>query len=87
MLYFLLSFYLFIYVFLQFRKQLKSVVVDGNDIICSAKECHERALAKLKARDAAAKEKAKREEERVAELKRVRGERWLPAIARQMRFK
>ncbi|KAF5763633.1 hypothetical protein HanXRQr2_Chr15g0682651 [Helianthus annuus] len=71
----------------KFRRQLKSVVVDGDDIICSAKKARERFLAKLEARDAAAKAKAKREEERVAELKRIRGERWLPAIARQMRSK
>ncbi|KAI3824155.1 hypothetical protein L1987_05604 [Smallanthus sonchifolius] len=70
----------------KFRRQLKSVVVEGDDIICSAKEAGERSLAKLEARDAAAKAKAKREEERVAELKKIRGERWLPAIARQMRF-
>ncbi|KAJ0692424.1 hypothetical protein HanPI659440_Chr15g0585791 [Helianthus annuus] len=70
-----------------FRRQLKSVVVDGDDIICSAKKAREKFLAKLEARDAAAKAKAKREEERVAELKRIRGERWLPAIARQMRSK
>lgn len=73
--------------FLQFRKQLKSVAVDGNDIIVSAKEAYQRSLAKQEARDAVAKAKAKREEERVAELKKIRGERWLPAIARQMRFK
>lgn len=71
----------------KFRKQLKSVAVDGNDIIVSAKEAYQRSLAKQEARDAAAKAKAKREEERVAELKKIRGERWLPAIARQMRFK
>ncbi|KAJ9564266.1 hypothetical protein OSB04_000232 [Centaurea solstitialis] len=71
----------------KFRHQLKSVAVDGQDIIVSAKEACQRSLAKLEARDAAAKAKAKREEERVAELKKVRGERWLPAIAREMRFK
>lgn len=72
---------------MQFRQQVKSVVVDGNDVMVSAKEAHERAVAKLEARDAAAKAKAKREEERVAELKKIRGERWLPTIARQMRVK
>ena len=30
---------------------------------------------------------AKREEERVAELKRIRGERWLPSIAKEMQLK
>ncbi|XP_071703713.1 uncharacterized protein [Rutidosis leptorrhynchoides] len=71
----------------KFRKQLKSVAVDGNDIIVSAKKAYERSVAKQEARDAASKAKAKKEEERVAELKKIRGERWLPAIARQMRFK
>ncbi|KAD7117779.1 hypothetical protein R6Q59_005689 [Mikania micrantha] len=71
----------------KFKQQLKSVVVDGNDIISSAKKAYEGSLAKLEARDAAAKAKAKREEQRVAELKAVRGERWLPAVARQKRFK
>ncbi|KAI3665651.1 hypothetical protein L6452_44280 [Arctium lappa] len=71
----------------KFRRQLKSVAVDGHDIIVSAKEACQRSRAKLEARDAAAKAKAKREEERVAELKKIRGERWLPAIAREMRFK
>ncbi|KAI3717053.1 hypothetical protein L1987_68377 [Smallanthus sonchifolius] len=71
----------------KFRQQLKSVVVEGDDIICSAKEAGERSLAKLEARVAVAKAKAKRAEERVAELKTIRGERWLPAIARQMNKK
>ncbi|KVI02728.1 uncharacterized protein LOC112512384 [Cynara cardunculus var. scolymus] len=71
----------------KFRHQLKSVVVEGHDIIVSAKEACQRSLAKIEARAAAAKAKAKKEEERVAELKKIRGERWLPAIAREMRFK
>nr|XP_043608082.1 uncharacterized protein LOC122579888 [Erigeron canadensis] len=68
----------------KFKQQVKSVAVDGNDIIVSAKRTRQRTLAKQEARDAAAKAKAKKEEERVAELKKIRGERWLPAIARQM---
>lgn len=64
---------------------LQSVVVDGNDILVSAKEASERSLARLEAREAAAKAAAKREEERVRELKKVRGEKWLPSIARQMK--
>jgi hypothetical protein len=39
----------------------------------------------LEVREAAAKAKAKREEERVQELKKVRGEKWLPSVARQMK--
>ncbi|GJX27531.1 hypothetical protein Tco_0233827 [Tanacetum coccineum] len=71
----------------KFRQQIKSAAVDGNDIIASAKQAREKFLAKLAAREAAAKLKAQKEEERVAELKKIRGERWLPAIARQMRLK
>lgn len=72
---------------MQFRKQIKSVVVEGDDILVSAKEGREKRLAKLEAMDAASKAKARREEERVADLKKIRGERWLPAIAREMRSK
>jgi hypothetical protein len=53
---------------------LRSVVVDGNDILVSAKKAYERSLAKLEAREATAKAKTKREEERVQELKKVRGD-------------
>lgn len=67
----------------QFRHMLRSVVVDGSDILVSAKNASQRSLARLEAREAAAKAKAKREEERVQELKKVRGEKWLPSIARQ----
>lgn len=44
-------------------------------------------MARLEARDAAAKAKAKREEERVEILKKVRGERWLPSMAKEMKIK
>ncbi|GJN08759.1 hypothetical protein PR202_ga26714 [Eleusine coracana subsp. coracana] len=69
----------------EFRHMLRSVVVDGDDILVSAKKASERSVARLEAREAAAKAKAKREEERVRELKKVRGEKWLPSIARQMK--
>uniref|UniRef100_A0A0D9Z3I1 Uncharacterized protein n=2 Tax=Oryza TaxID=4527 RepID=A0A0D9Z3I1_9ORYZ len=69
----------------KFRHMLKSVAVDGNDILVSAKKSSERSLARLEAREAAAKAAAKREEERVRELKKTRGEKWLPSIARQMK--
>lgn len=71
--------------FSQFRKQLKSVAVDGADIIAAASRQRQKTLAKREARESAAKAAAKREEERVAELKKIRGERWLPSIAREMR--
>ncbi|XP_042022730.1 uncharacterized protein LOC121770004 [Salvia splendens] len=69
----------------EFRKQLKSVAVDGADIIAAASRQRQKTLAKREARESAAKAAAKREEERVAELKKIRGERWLPSIAREMR--
>ncbi|CAA0832836.1 Unknown protein [Striga hermonthica] len=69
----------------EFRKQLKSAAVDGANIIAAAKTAREKSLAKLEAREGAAKAAREREEQRVAELKRIRGERWLPSIARQMR--
>ncbi|PUZ42327.1 hypothetical protein GQ55_9G574400 [Panicum hallii var. hallii] len=69
----------------KFRHMLRSVVVDGSDILVSAKKASQRSLARLEAREVAAKAKAKREEERVQELKKVRGEKWLPSIARQMK--
>ncbi|KAA8522594.1 hypothetical protein F0562_013045 [Nyssa sinensis] len=71
----------------KFRRQLQSVAVDGMDIITAARNACWKSLAKLEAKDAEAKAAAKREEERVAELKRIRGERWLPSIARDMQVR
>ncbi|XP_011099375.1 uncharacterized protein LOC105177819 isoform X2 [Sesamum indicum] len=68
----------------KFRKKLQSAAVEGADIIAAARAASQKSLAKLEAREAAAKVAAKREEERVAELKKIRGERWLPSVARQM---
>ncbi|GLU20130.1 hypothetical protein SLE2022_363430 [Rubroshorea leprosula] len=70
----------------KFRQRLKTVAVDGNDILAAAQVASQKSLARLEAKEAAAKAKAKREEERVAELKKIRGERWLPAIAREMQL-
>lgn len=67
----------------QFKNQLQSVAVDGTHIIAAAKHVHQKSLAKLEAREAAAKAAAKREEERVSELKKIRGERWLPCMAKE----
>lgn len=72
---------------LQFRRKLKTVAVDGLDILTAARDACQKSLKRMEAKDAAAKEKAKREEERVAELKRIRGERWLPSIAKEMKVK
>ncbi|XP_022739794.1 uncharacterized protein LOC111291928 isoform X1 [Durio zibethinus] len=70
----------------KFRRQLQSVAVDGQDILAAAMHASQKSLARLEAKDAAAKEKAKREEDRIAELKRIRGERWLPSMAREMQL-
>ncbi|XVF17524.1 hypothetical protein REPUB_Repub10bG0130300 [Reevesia pubescens] len=70
----------------EFRRQLRSVAVDGKDILAAARHASQKSLAKLEAKDAAAKEKAKREDGRIAELKRIRGERWLPIMAREMQI-
>ncbi|KAL6224939.1 hypothetical protein ACLB2K_003793 [Fragaria x ananassa] len=56
----------------KFKQQIQSVAVDGNDIVSEAKYRCQRALSRLEAKEAAAKEAAKREEERVAELKKIR---------------
>ncbi|XP_042019609.1 uncharacterized protein LOC121767409 [Salvia splendens] len=70
----------------EFRKQLKSVAVDGEHVIAAASRQCQKTLAKSEAWESAAKAAAKQEEERVAELKKIRGERWLPSIAREMRL-
>ncbi|XP_030532124.1 uncharacterized protein LOC115742144 isoform X2 [Rhodamnia argentea] len=70
----------------KFKRQLQSVVVDGLDVMGAAKAACQKSLARLEARDAAAKAAVKREEDRVAELKRIRGERWLPSIAKEMQL-
>lgn len=72
---------------LQFKRRLQSVAVDGESIMAAARNACQKSLARLEAKDAAAKEAAKREEERVAELKKIRGERWLPSLAKEMQKK
>ncbi|KAG4933372.1 hypothetical protein HKD37_17G047846 [Glycine soja] len=71
----------------QFRKQIRSVAVNGIDIIAAANDAYKKSLARLEAKDAAAKAKAKREEERIENLKKIRGERWLPSMAKEMQVK
>ncbi|XP_010515357.1 PREDICTED: uncharacterized protein LOC104791220 [Camelina sativa] len=69
----------------EFKKRIKSIAVDGSDILTSAMETAKKASARLEAKEAAAKAKAKKEEERIAELKKERGEQWLPSVARIMK--
>ncbi|KAI3441006.1 uncharacterized protein J3R85_002849 [Psidium guajava] len=70
----------------KFKRQLQSVVVDGLDVMAAAKASSQKSFARSEARDVAAKAAVKREEDRVAELKRIRGERWLPSIAKEMQL-
>lgn len=63
---------------------MQSVVVEGMDILASAKDACQKSRIKWETKEAAAREAAKREEERVAQLKKIRGEEWLPSIAREM---
>ncbi|KAG7565095.1 hypothetical protein ISN44_As10g018160 [Arabidopsis suecica] len=69
----------------EFKKRIKSIAVDGSDILTAATEAAKKASARLEAKEAAAKAKAKKEEERIAELKKIRGEKWLPSIERAMK--
>ena len=55
--------------------------------MAAARYTCQKSLARLEAKDAAAKAAANREKERVAELKRIRGERWLPSVAKKMQVK
>ncbi|KAM0937793.1 hypothetical protein DsansV1_C24g0182981 [Dioscorea sansibarensis] len=68
----------------KFKRKLQSVVVDGTKIMAAARDACQRSLVRFEAREAAAKESQKREEERIVELKKIRGERWLPSLAREM---
>ncbi|CAH2052832.1 unnamed protein product, partial [Thlaspi arvense] len=66
----------------EFKKRIKSIAVDGSDVLSAAIEAAKKASARVEAKEAAAKAKAKKEEERVAELKKVRGEKWLPSVGK-----
>lgn len=71
----------------QFKRRIRSVAVDGKDLIAAANNAYKKSLARLEAKEAAAKAAAKKEEERVQKLKKIRGERWLPSMAKEMRVK
>ncbi|KAF3613841.1 putative 50S ribosomal protein L12, chloroplastic-like [Capsicum annuum] len=71
----------------EFKYRIKSIAVDGMDILAASKNACQKSLARLEAREAAVKAAAKREEERVAALKKIRGERWLPSVARDMQLR
>ncbi|KAF3775514.1 hypothetical protein EJ110_NYTH44477 [Nymphaea thermarum] len=69
----------------EFKRRIRSVAVDGADVFAAAEVARQSALARFESRLAAEREAAKREEARVAELKRLRGEKWLPSMGKQMR--
>jgi len=74
----------FLYCVLQFKRRVRSVVVEGTDVLASAKDACQKSVVKWETKEVAAREAAKREEERVKQLKKIRGEQWLPSIAREM---
>ncbi|KAG2311614.1 hypothetical protein Bca52824_023171 [Brassica carinata] len=76
------NFLLLLLLLMQFKKGIKSIAVDGSNVLSAAIEASKKAAARIEAKEAAAKAKTKKEEERVAELKKVRGEKWLPSVAR-----
>ncbi|KAI4382116.1 hypothetical protein MLD38_008118 [Melastoma candidum] len=67
----------------EFRRKIRCCVVNGSDVVTAAVDACKKSIARLEAKDAAAKTAVKREEERVAKLRNLRGERWLPSIARE----
>lgn len=69
----------------QFKQIIRHSAVDGVDIMTFAKNAMLQSLARYEAKDIAAKKATKKEEERILELKKVRGEKWLPSIAREMK--
>ncbi|CAA6657531.1 unnamed protein product [Spirodela intermedia] len=69
----------------KFKRRVHSASVDGNGIIASASSAHQQALVRSEARDAARRAANLCEEERVAKLKKLRGEKWLPSLAREMK--
>ncbi|CAN6448142.1 unnamed protein product [Victoria cruziana] len=69
----------------EFKCRIRSVAVDGADVFAAAEVARQSALARFESRLAAEREAAKREEARIAELKRLRGEKWLPSMGKQMR--
>ncbi|XP_019434692.1 PREDICTED: uncharacterized protein LOC109341280 isoform X2 [Lupinus angustifolius] len=71
----------------KFKKRIRSVTVDGKDLMATANDACKKSLARLEAKDAAAKAKARREEERIENLKKIRGERWLPSMTNEMPVK
>lgn len=64
--------------------RLQATVVDGETVAHQAEQLRKRALASAKSAQTKADLARKKEDERVAELKRQRGEEWLPSVAVQI---
>jgi hypothetical protein len=64
--------------------RLQAAVVDGKSVKEQAERIRARILALAQAAQANFESATQKEEARVAQLKRERGEEWLPAIAAQM---
>ncbi|EPS60502.1 hypothetical protein M569_14304, partial [Genlisea aurea] len=63
----------------KFRKQVESAVVEGSAVVAAAATAANLSLFRVEASKARSEAAARREEERVAHLKKLRGERWLPS--------
>lgn len=64
--------------------RLQATAVDSETISEQAKRLREKILASAKSSQAKAELARKNEEEKVAQLKRQRGEEWLPSVAAQI---
>lgn len=64
--------------------RLQATVVDGETVAHQAEQLRKRALASAESLQAKADLARKKEDERVAGLKRQRGEEWLPSVAVQI---
>ncbi|KAG0605483.1 hypothetical protein M758_9G063100 [Ceratodon purpureus] len=64
--------------------RLQAAVVDNETVSEQAKRLREKVLASAKSSQAKVELARKNEEERVAKLKRERGEEWLPSVAFQL---
>ena len=69
---------------MQHLVRLEATVVDSESVAEQAKRLREKVLASAKASQAKAALTRTKEEERVAQLKRERGEEWLPSVAVQI---
>ncbi|KAG9440516.1 hypothetical protein H6P81_020681 [Aristolochia fimbriata] len=67
----------------KFKRQIRSAAVEGDHVMAAARHACQTSLDRFQAKAMAAKAKSEKEEKRIEELKRVRGEKWLPSIARK----